>query len=199
MIFWPKGELIVLINEYNNGFLDIFFKYITFLGDGIVMAILLVILLFVNYKLTIVTAISILIQSIIVSVFKRWLFADLPRPTALLEGIDWHFVEGVDVHGSNTFPSGHTTTGFALCALLVIIFQNRSVLLSLLLFLLAFLVGFSRVYLLQHFVIDVYFGAAFGVLSVVLSLIIVDRFFSTQKLHELSKKSLLTTLSRKSV
>lgn len=197
VMFFSKGDLVLLVNQHHTVGLDLFFKYITHLGDGMVMAILIVGLLFYSYKLAILTAFSIIFQSIIVSIFKRWLFKGLARPTAFMEDVDWHFIEGVNVHGSNTFPSGHTTTGFALFALLVLIFHNRSYLLSLLLFTLALLVGFSRIYLLQHFVIDVYFGAVFGLLSVIFALILMDYFFSNEKQEKLQSNSLYTTLFRK--
>jgi membrane-associated phospholipid phosphatase len=190
LLFFSKGELLMLINENHTTFQDIFFKYITYLGDGMVMAVILLILLFYSYKWSILTVFSIIFQSIIVSIFKRWLFEGLQRPTAFLQNVEWHFVEGVDVHSSNTFPSGHTTTGFALFSLLVIVFNNRSYLLSLLFFILAFLVGLSRVYLLQHFVVDAYFGAIIGILSVILSLFLMDRIFTKQKLLALHQRSL---------
>jgi len=190
LLFFSKGELLMLINENHTTFQDIFFKYITYLGDGMVMAVILLILLFYSYKWSILTVFSIILQSIFVSIFKRWLFEGLQRPTAFLQNVEWHFVEGVDVHSSNTFPSGHTTTGFALFSLLVVVFNNRSYLLSLLFFILAFLVGLSRVYLLQHFVVDAYFGAIFGILSVILSLFLMDRIFTKQKLLALHQRSL---------
>lgn len=197
LLFFPKGELVVLINQHHAEGLDLFFKYITYFGDGSIMAILLVVLLFFSYKLSILTAFSILFQSVLVSLFKRWLFKGLERPTAYFDGIDWNFVEGVNVHGSNTFPSGHTATGFALFALLVVIFDNRNYILSLLFFLMASFVGLSRVYLLQHFVVDIFFGAIFGILSVVLALILMDKFFPKEQLDNLHRKSLLSTIFKR--
>lgn len=197
LLFFPKGELVVLINQHHAEGLDLFFKYITYFGDGSIMAILLVVLLFFSYKLSILTAFSILFQSVLVSLFKRWLFKGLERPTAYFDGIDWNFVEGVNVHGSNTFPSGHTATGFALFALLVVIFDNRNYFLSLLFFLIASFVGLSRVYLLQHFVVDIFFGAIFGILSVVMALILMDKLFPKEQLDNLHRKSLLSTIFKR--
>jgi membrane-associated phospholipid phosphatase len=192
-----KGEIVMLINEHHHLSLDYFFKYITHLGDGTVMAIILIGLLFYSYKLSILTAFSIIFQSILVSIFKRLLYKGLERPTAFIDGFDWQFVDGVDVHGSNTFPSGHTTTAFALIALLVIVFKNRGYLLDLGFFLLAYFVGFSRIYLLQHFLVDIYFGTIFGILSVVFSLILMDYLFTKQKLDLLHSNSLRNTLFKK--
>ena len=198
ILFFPKGELVILINTHHHPAADLFFKYFTHTGDGAVLAVLLVMLLFYSYKLSIITALSIVFQSVLVSVFKRWLFHGLPRPTAFFgDDVTWHFVDGVNVHVSNTFPSGHTATAFALFALLVVIFNNRNYVLSVLFFTLAFLVGLSRIYLLQHFMVDAYFGAIFGVLSVVFALMVIDRLFSRDKLNALQHQSLRTTLFKK--
>lgn len=197
LLFFSKGELVLLINQHHTAGLDLFFKYITHLGDGSIMAILLIGLLLFSYKLSILTAFSILFQSVLVSLFKRWLFKGLERPTTYFEGIDWNFVEGVNVHGSNTFPSGHTTTGFALFALLVVTFNNRNYILSMLFFLLASFVGLSRVYLLQHFMVDIFFGAIFGILSVVLALMLMEKFFRQKQLDNLHQKSLRTTIMKR--
>jgi membrane-associated phospholipid phosphatase len=197
LLFFPKGELVLLINQHHTPYLDLFFKYITYFGDGSIMAILLIGLLFFSYKLSILTTFSVLFQSVLVTLFKRWLFKGLERPTAYFEGIDWTFVEGVNVHGSNTFPSGHTTTGFALFALLVVIFNNRNYILSMSFFLMASLVGLSRVYLLQHFVVDIFFGAIFGILSVVLALMLMEKFFQKEQLDNFHHKSLWTTIMKR--
>lgn len=197
VLFFPKGEFELFINQFHYPELDLFFKYITHLGDGSLLAVLLVALLFYNYYLAILTAFTITFQSIIISLFKRWVFVGLERPLAFFdEGVALNLVDGVDVHSSNTFPSGHTATGFALFALLFIVIGNRSVIFSTLLFILAFLIGFSRVYLLQHFVIDAYFGAVFGVLSVVLGLYFTVILFNGDKLDTLKRTSLRTTLKR---
>lgn len=197
VLFFPKGEFELFINQFHYPELDLFFKYITHLGDGSLLAVLLVALLFYNYYLAILTAFTITFQSIIISLFKRWVFVGLERPLAFFdEGVALNLVDGVDVHSSNTFPSGHTATGFALFALLFIVIGNRRVIFSTGLFILAFLIGFSRVYLLQHFVIDVYFGAIFGVISVVLGLYFTAILFNGDKLDTLKRTSLRTTLKR---
>lgn len=192
ILFFSKGDIVILINTHHQTSLDIFFKYITYLGDGVLIAIFLVFLLFVSYKWSILTALSIVVHSILVSIFKRWLYEGLERPTALLKNVEWHYVEGVDVHGANTFPSGHTTTAFAFFAILVVVFHHRHYLFSLIFFLLAFWAGLSRVYLLQHFLVDVYFGSIFGIFSVILSLFIMDKIFDSSKLDKLHRQSLRT-------
>lgn len=195
---FPKGELELLVNQHHAPTLDLFFKYVTYFGDGVLLALLLIGLLFRSYLLAIITAFSIILQSIIVSLFKRWLYKGLERPLAFFnDTVELNFVDGVDVHTANTFPSGHTTTGFAIFALLCIVIKNRNTLLTLLFFLLAFAVAFSRVYLLQHFVVDAYFGAIFGVGSVVLGIFLVESLFSEQRIEKLSNASLIDLIRKK--
>ncbi len=194
----PKGELEWIINQNHTPAMDFLFKYLTWLGDGIVMAFLIIGLLFYNYRLTVLASFSAILQAIFISLFKRWLFAGLERPLAFFDHDQaLNFVEGVDVHTTNSFPSGHTTTAFALFALLFIIINKNDILIAGMLLLGAVLVGFSRVYLLQHFVIDVYFGALFGILSVIIALFLMEKIFSSQMLTEMKNNSLRTKLFNK--
>lgn len=200
LLAFPKGELELLINKYHSPGLDFLFKYITHLGDGSLLAVLLVGFLFYNYYLSILAAFSIILQSVIVSLFKRLIFKGLERPLAFFgEDVHLNFVDGVDVHSSNTFPSGHTATAFAIFALLFIAFNNRQLIFALLPFILAFLVGLSRVYLLQHFVVDAYFGAIFGLISVIFGLYLMKVFFSDQKIELFKNHSLRSTLQKRKV
>ena len=198
VIVFPKGAFELLINQHHTPVLDMLFKYVTYLGDGVLLALLLIVLLFHSYLSAIIAAFSIIFQSIIVSLFKRWIFKGLERPLAFFnDTVELNFVDGVDVHTANTFPSGHTATGFAIFAILFVVLNSRNTLLSLLLFLLAFLVAFSRVYLLQHFVVDAYFGAMFGVGSVILGLYMVELLFAEKKINKLSTSSLLDVIRKR--
>jgi len=66
--------------------------------------------------------------------------------------------------GQTSFPSGHTTAAFALYSLLSLMLEKERKHWSLLFALLAILVGISRVFLVQHFLIDVLAGAFLGLL-----------------------------------
>ncbi len=186
----PKGELEMVINQHHTPLMDFLFKYVTLLGDGAVMAILILWLLFHNYRFALLAAFSAIFQALFIAIFKRWLFAGLERPLAFF-GHDksLNFVEGVTVHTVNTFPSGHTISAFALFALLFIIIKKKNVINAGLLLCAAVFVGFSRVYLLQHFVIDVYFGAIFGVLSVTIALFLMEKIFSPKTLKKMGDSS----------
>lgn len=198
ILLYPKGEVELVINQHHYPIFDVFFKYVTNLGDGMILAILLLALLFYNYSSSILTAFSIALQAILVSLFKRWIFKGLERPVAFFgEGVELNFVEGVDVHSYNTFPSGHTATAFTIVALLFIIIKNRSFIVSSILLLVALLVGFSRVYLLQHFIIDVYFGAIIGVVSVALGLYLIELIFNDEQINKFYLTSLRNIFIKK--
>ncbi|NJN27380.1 MAG: phosphatase PAP2 family protein [Cyclobacteriaceae bacterium] len=197
VLVFPKGELELMINQHHFPVLDFWFKYITNIGDGVVMAVLLLVFLFYNYYLALLTLVSIVVQTILVSIFKRWLFEGMERPLAFFgEDAVLNFVEGVAVHSTNTFPSGHTTTGFAVAALAFIAFNSRGHLASIFWFLIAMMVGFSRVYLLQHFVVDVYAGALFGLISVISGLALLPLLFDENKLKRFKSHSLLTLMKK---
>ena len=198
LTMFPKGALELVINKNHFPVLDIFFKYVTHLGDGATLAILLIFLLFVNYTFALIATFSIAIQAIIVSIFKRWLYKGLERPLAFFDdSVPLNFVEGVDVHSYNTFPSGHTATGFALCTLIFIVIKNRNIITAFILFSLAFCIGFSRVYLLQHFIVDAYFGAIFGVASVIIGLWLFEIIFRADQIQKFSQSSLKNLFIKK--
>lgn len=76
---------------------------------------------------------------------------------------DLYLVEGVKIYNKFSFPSGHaaTTFGFFICFALI----SKNKLIKILSLFLACLVGYSRIYLSQHFLIDIYFGSITGVIG----------------------------------
>ena len=87
----------------------------------------------------------------------------------------------------NSFPSGHTTAAFAMYCSFSYYVKSKRV--DLVLFLVAFLVGYSRIYLSQHFLIDVIFGAILGVLASFLAFYVSGLFKSTKFDFPLLKRS----------
>ena len=113
--------------------------------------------------------IAVALQTLFVHLFKQWLFAGEPRPkTFFADQSDLlYFVDGVTVRGFNTFPSGHTASAFTAAFFLILITKNKT--LQIVYLIAAFLVGLSRVYILQHFGRDIFFGSIFGIASVVMA------------------------------
>jgi membrane-associated phospholipid phosphatase len=71
-----------------------------------------------------------------------------------------HRVEGVSIHSLHSFPSGHTQTAFLIFTFLAL-FCKRTAMAYVLIFTAA-LVSLSRVYLLQHFFVDIWIGSIIG-------------------------------------
>lgn len=176
------GELVIRVNEFRNGITDLLMRYLTFLGDGIVFGIVVLIMLIKNRRVGIfylTTALTTLVSS---SFLKRVVFSDIPRPKKYFEGIyELNFVEGVDTHGKFSFPSGHTMSVFAMATVLALTFSEKKWV-PVILTLVAWTVGFSRIYLLQHFLRDVIAGSLIGVsLSVICFLAFKSWLDKTQK------------------
>ena len=92
---------------------------------------------------------------------------DLPIASGI-EVSKIHTVAGVEVHTYNSFPSGHSATAFILFFLTAYFFSNKKVLWMGAVY--AILCGYSRIYLGQHFPIDVAGGIIAAILSFQLSI-----------------------------
>lgn len=170
---FSKTTIHLTINGYHNPHADIFFKYFTNIGDGLVPNIIAIILLFFSFRNAIFVFISCNLAGLLVQFFKRLVFEDIERPIKFLSDYQLHLVDGIQVYSSHSFPSGHSATIFALCFCLAIL--TSSMLKKIILFCIAVLVAFSRVYLSQHFLIDVYAGSIIGVASVIFIAYIISK------------------------
>jgi len=169
LIIYSKPELHILFNSVNSIYSDFFFKYLTNLGDGVVIAILFIVLLFVRYRYAFAFLAGSLVTSGVVNILKKVVFTDIYRPSKyfeLYESYQLHFVDGVKLHALQSFPSGHSATSFNLFLMLAILVDNN--ILKTLFFILAALVAYSRVYLSQHFLIDISAGSFIGVIFILL-------------------------------
>ncbi len=159
-----KGDAELMLNHHTSTFGDFFFKNMTWLGNGIVFAVLVIFFLFYRYYFTIVTVVVILVQTLIVQVLKLVVFPHADRPIIFFSHVPgMHYVEGVKMDYHHSFPSGHSATAFSVTTLIILLFRNKKY--SALWFGLAILVALSRVYLLQHFFMDIFSGAAIGIIS----------------------------------
>ncbi|MET6998497.1 phosphatase PAP2 family protein [Chitinophaga defluvii] len=163
---FTKEELFLSVNQAHAPWADVLVTGITYLGDGISFAILLVVLLIMKkFRLFFMGLATFLLVTVVVQVAKHALNA--PRPISYFEDTSIiHTVKWVTVHGSNSFPSGHTAGAFGMFCFLAIIVANKR--LGLLFMALALGAAHSRLYLAQHFYADVYVGSIIGTLSAVL-------------------------------
>ncbi|MBS1917672.1 MAG: phosphatase PAP2 family protein [Bacteroidetes bacterium] len=170
--FSSKTGSFIWLNFYHNKMLDWFFIVYTNVGDGLfAIAIFLLLLLLrrplPGWEIVFTFLLSGLIAQIVKNIFP------MPRPKTLLGDSGYsHFIDGVTHVGNASFPSGHSATAFGVALILSLFEKNKKR--SMLYFFAAVLVGYSRVYLGQHFVQDVFFGSIIGVVSALIVYITID-------------------------
>lgn len=170
-----KTASFILLNPWHHLLLDYFFRFMTFLGDGIFVIPLGVLLFFLKKRrLALLVLSSYLISGFGVQLLKY--FIDAPRPFLFLQGSGYNnFPKGITLHTVNSFPSGHTASAFALAASVSFFSIQKKY--SWLLLLGACLTGYSRIYLAQHFPEDVITGAALGVFSAIICILLFGNLF----------------------
>ena len=162
VLTFEKVELHLLMNEIRTRRLDPLYSKVTHLGDGIFVAILSFVLLFVKYRYALLVGVSGVINGLLVQFLKRVVFASELRPIAYLEEMpSLYLLNEIDLPTQFSFPSGHSASIFSLCLCLAII--SRSWTIGVFCSVLAFLVSFSRVYINAHFFEDVLAGGLLGV------------------------------------
>ena len=186
LLYIPKGELHLLLNEYHTPARDIFYRYYTHVAEWFPYVICVALLLFGRIGDGVFASAAMLLSALFTQVVKHIVVA--PRPLTWfgehMPDVQLPLVEGVDVHAIYSFPSGHTTSFFALAFVLSIVATKRlsrfslalSSTLQAILVVLAALGGYSRIYLCQHFALDVFAGALIGTLITLLCYAVLHRY-----------------------
>ena len=164
LVIFSKPDIHLWLNNYNSGFFDWFFSHVTLLGDGIFVICIAVLLLFYSLRSSVFLLTSYLSSGLIVQILKRVVFSDCQRPVKYFQDtVQLHLVDGVRLLNGHSFPSGHSASAFALFLSIAIISRNRYI--QVICFILACTVAYSRVYLSQHFLGDIYAGSLIGVIG----------------------------------
>lgn len=186
LLSYDKSTIHIYINQIvGNKIIDTFFFYITYLGDGTVAPILVVLIIVYNIRLGIYTAVSVILSTLTSTLLKFCFYDEIMRPAFVFK---WYnhspikYVVGEHMHIHNSFPSGHSTQVFAIFMCLVFFSNNNSI--KLLFFLLALLTAFSRTYLSQHWLVDIIVGSIIGTSF---SLLFYYIFIYKNKLGKLNK------------
>lgn len=186
LLYIPKGELHLLLNEYHTPARDIFYRYYTHVAEWFPYVICVALLLFGRIGDGVFASAAMLLSALFTQVVKHIVVA--PRPLTWfgehMPDVQLPLVEGVDVHAIYSFPSGHTTSFFALAFVLSIVATKKlsrfsltlSSTLQAILVVLAALGGYSRIYLCQHFALDVFAGALVGTLITLLCYAVLHRY-----------------------
>lgn len=169
------GDIHLYVNQFYSPFFDKIFPYLTYLGDGIIVVLVLFITLFIKLGYSWAIGISALINAVITGFLKLVVFPNVVRPIEFFDkNSALRLIDGFHNYRFHSFPSGHTSTAFTLYLLLAIFVKNQY--LKVLFFILAVLVGFSRIYLSQHFLRDVFAGSIIGVFVVFIYLYVFRNF-----------------------
>jgi membrane-associated phospholipid phosphatase len=164
---WSKTDIHIYINRRHNHLADLFFSYWTNLGLAIMIIPITLILSFVRLRYVIISIIGFLI-AVILTEFLKYLFYT-PRPVTVFSQMHQtlYLIPNIKMHLWKSFPSGHTATGFCMFCLLALYSKNNFS--KLFCFIVAFLIAYSRMYLSQHFLQDVYAGSIIGTGSALLT------------------------------
>lgn len=170
-----KGEFEIWLNSFHTIYFDNFFYWTTYFGDGFFAALILTfIIVFVNIRKGVLITGILLTVSALTQILKLFMFPRSVRPIAFFKDtIELHFVPDLEIHSANSFPSGHTTQAFCMFFLFSFFVKNKSY--QYLFFGIASLTAISRVYLLQHFLLDIYVGAIIGTIGSLICLQFVNQ------------------------
>lgn len=161
LLILGRDTVFLTLNQRHTKFTDTFFFFYTHLGDGVFAFIIMLLayFLFKNRPLAYALLGSYLLSSLLAQIVKRAINAYRPAFYFARDKYNF-FVDGVDLAYQNSFPSGHSTTAFAMITTIILMSSSKKYQLPL--FVLAALVGYSRIYLIHHFPADVLFGVFLG-------------------------------------
>ena len=169
-----KGELHLLLCDRHTPARDIFYRYYTQVAEWFPYVVCVCLLLFGRLGDGVFASSAMIGSALTTQLFKN--IVNAPRPL---------------VHSWFSFPSGHTTSFFALALVVCILLTNKlstkqllstlnpqfsTTIAQLSLFVLALLGGYSRIYLSQHFSADVFAGIVVGILITIACYAIFIRF-----------------------
>ena len=188
LLYIPQGELHLLLCDRHTPARDIFYRYYTHVAEWFPYVVCIGILLFGCIGEGVFASSAMLLSALTTQLFKH--IFRTPRPLTwfdlFMPDTQLPLVDGVKMNYWYSFPSGHTTSFFAL-ALVACILLTRdtwqpmypritSYFIQLVLFALAVLGAYSRIYLSQHFARDIFAGVVVGICITLLCYAIFYRY-----------------------
>lgn len=172
LLYIPKGELHLALCDHHTHARDIFFRYYTQVAEWFPYVVCIALLLFSRIGDGIFASVCMIASALTTQILKH--LVNAPRPITWfaehMPDVTLPMAENVQIHAWYSFPSGHTTSFFALAFVACILVtgsprlsKNTKILVQMLLFALAALGGYSRIYLCQHFALDVFAGIIVGI------------------------------------
>lgn len=183
LLYIPQGELHLLLCDRHTPARDIFYRYYTHVAEWFPYVVCIGILLFGCIGEGVFASSAMLLSALTTQLFKH--IFRTPRPLTwfdlFMPDTQLPLVEGVKMNYWYSFPSGHTTSFFALALVACIILTRdirryTSYAVQALLFILAVLGGYSRIYLSQHFARDVFAGILVGIIITIVCYAVISRY-----------------------
>ena len=184
ILYIPQGELHLLLCNRHTPARDIFYKYYTQVAEWFPYVVCVSLLIFSRIGDGVFATSAMTLSALSTQILKH--ICNSLRPVTwfdlFMPDVQLPLVEGVKMNYWYSFPSGHTTSFFALALVAVVLITNHlsdqrpvlqrsgssaqwlySAAIQILLFALAALGGYSRIYLSQHFARDVFGGIIIGI------------------------------------
>lgn len=168
---YTRESVFLWLNKDLGTLADYIFNFFSHLAEGWIWIPYFIVLLGWYKKDALFILFNFLISTLLTQIPKNFIWAKLSRPLA--SGIpkeQIHTVKGVDMHLWNSFPSGHSATAFTIFLVTVYFFPKKSVLIVGAFYAVA--CGYSRVYLGQHFPLDVAGGIMVALFTLLISIYI---------------------------
>jgi membrane-associated phospholipid phosphatase len=164
MFMYEKHAIHLYVNGYvGNRYVNAFFYTTDHIGDGFMAPVFIACIFAVNVRAGVYTTTTLLLASAMSTILKYYFFDDAQRPHFVFQNFDIHqlnLVEGVQMNINNSFPSGHATQGFSIFMSLGFFVRRHWY--KVLAVMIAAIGAFSRVYLSQHWLIDIVAGSLIG-------------------------------------
>ncbi len=184
-----KIQLHQFFNKAVTPAFNLFFEYVTYLGDGIFVMGVGLILLFVNVRKSLTVLLAYGLSAGFTQAIKYAFFGNIDRPQLVFQQqhLPLKLVANLteEQHIHHSFPSGHATAAFAMFFCLGFFAEKSSS--KVIFFLMALTVAFSRVYLSQHFFEDITAGSF---IAIFFSSLVCGFFYfslASKKLERLDK------------
>ena len=200
LLIIPKADLHLFLCQPHTPILDAIVPFITDLVDWLPY-FCVALLLFYRTGWATFLASNLLLSTLIVQPIKHLVHA--PRPLTWfaenMPNVNIPLVDGVRMNYWLSFPSGHTTTFFVLFFTLSIILCAENIkgkyILSLICVFCATFGAYTRIYLSQHFALDIFAGICIAIFSTLLLYFFLvkktkDTLFWDWKLQNIKKNAL---------
>lgn len=193
LLTFSKADIHLWMNSCHTPTMDFFFRYYTYVGEWVPYVVVFGLLFYkagwASYLLGSVAVSGLISQRL------KYVF-DTDRPLTYFHhhfpDIQLQLVEGVHMSKFYSFPSGHTTSFFALFLVLCVLLNSHLMqtatryrqwlvgcIVPLTCFVWAVLGAYSRIYLSQHFLEDILGGMLLGILCTSLLFPLVSKWENT--------------------